>query len=250
MNWHYVEGSEQRGPVTDTDLEALAQSGKVGPDTLVWREGMAEWLPYGQVKSPPAAAPLRMAVPTMMPAGHVLCAECGRAFPTEEVIRHGDQYICAACKPVFLQKLKEGVAMPGAMVYAGFWIRFGAKFLDGLVMILPMIGAELAVASVLGTSSPIQTFFVNSSIGVILVGTYSIFFVGKYGATPGKMAAKLLIVNPDGSKVSYAKAAGRFFAGEYVSGYLTLWIGDMMAGWDSEKRALHDRICSTRVIRK
>jgi uncharacterized RDD family membrane protein YckC len=250
MNWHYLEGSEQKGPVTDADLEALVRGGKVGPGTLVWREGMAEWLPYGQVQAVPAAAPLRMAGPKEAPPGQVLCAECGRAFPPEEVIRHGNLSICADCKPVFLQKLKEGVAMPGTMVYAGFWVRFGAKFVDGLVLIIPLVAAEFAIGYLMGNASPRSSFGINSLIGLILGGSYSTWFVGKYGATPGKMAAKLRIVNSDGSKVSYAKAAGRFFACEYVSGYLTLWIGDMMAGWDIEKRALHDRICNTRVIRQ
>jgi hypothetical protein len=32
--------------------------------------------------------------------------------------------------------------------------------------------------------------------------------------------------------------------------FLTLYIGFIMAAFDIEKRALHDRICSTRVIRK
>jgi uncharacterized RDD family membrane protein YckC len=64
------------------------------------------------------------------------------------------------------------------------------------------------------------------------------------------MAARLLIVNPDGSKVSYAKALGRFFASEYVVAIFTLCIGYLMVAWDPEKRGLHDRICNTRVIRK
>jgi uncharacterized RDD family membrane protein YckC len=79
---------------------------------------------------------------------------------------------------------------------------------------------------------------------------YYTFFVGKFGATPGKMATSLLIVNADGSKVSYAKALGRYFATEFISGCFTLGIGYLMVAWDPEKRALHDRICGTRVIRK
>ena len=72
--------------------------------------------------------------------------------------------------------------------------------------------------------------------------------VGKHGATPGKMACGLKVVSPDGGPVSYGKACGRFFA-EMLSG-LTLGIGYIMVAFDDEKRALHDRICNTRVIRK
>lgn len=38
--YHYAEGDEQRGPV---EREALR--GRIRPDTLVWREGMADWKP-------------------------------------------------------------------------------------------------------------------------------------------------------------------------------------------------------------
>jgi uncharacterized RDD family membrane protein YckC len=52
----------------------------------------------------------------------------------------------------------------------------------------------------------------------------------------------------DGGKVSYGRAVGRHFA-KYLSSF-TLGIGYIMAGIDDEKRALHDRICNTRVIKK
>jgi len=250
MNWYYLEGSEQRGPVTDADLESLVRAGAVGPETLVWHEGMAEWLPCAQARPASAASPLRMAVPVNAPPGQVLCAECGRAFPPEEVIRHGNQFICAACKPVFLQKLKEGVTPLGALNYAGFWIRFAARFLDGLILAVPIVAFEVVVFFVLGRNSQVPAFFLNSSFGMLVGCSYSTFLVGKYGATVGKMATGLRIVNPDGSKVSYGKAAGRFFAADYVSGCFTLCIGYLMAAWDPEKRALHDRMCGTRVIYK
>jgi len=78
--------------------------------------------------------------------------------------------------------------------------------------------------------------------------SYSVFFVGRYGATPGKMALKLQIVRSDFSKVSYLRALGRYFA-QSLSGLL-LYLGYIMAGFDSEKRALHDYICDTRVIKR
>jgi uncharacterized RDD family membrane protein YckC len=75
-----------------------------------------------------------------------------------------------------------------------------------------------------------------------------IFFVGKYGATPGKMACRLKIVESEGGKVTYARAVGRHFA-KYIS-MITLYIGFLMAAFDEQKRSLHDRICDTRVIRR
>jgi uncharacterized RDD family membrane protein YckC len=77
---------------------------------------------------------------------------------------------------------------------------------------------------------------------------YETWFVGKFAATPGKMACKIKVVNADGSKVSYLKALGRYFAKMLSS--LILFIGYIMVAFDSEKRGLHDHICNTRVIRK
>jgi len=78
--------------------------------------------------------------------------------------------------------------------------------------------------------------------------TYATFFIGKYAATPGKMACKLKVVTSDGGQVSYARAFGRYFA-EFLSAII-FFIGYIMAAFDEEKRALHDRICDTRVIKK
>jgi uncharacterized RDD family membrane protein YckC len=86
-------------------------------------------------------------------------------------------------------------------------------------------------------------FLLRIAIGACYEGT----FVGQYGATPGKMVLRLKVVMPDGSRVSMARAFGRYFA--KILSWCTLTIGFIIAGFDPEKRALHDHICSTRVVR-
>jgi uncharacterized RDD family membrane protein YckC len=249
MIWNYLEDNVQKGPVTDEDLDALVRYGKLNENTLVWHEGMSEWQTYRQAKGPiPTTASPSPNIPA---EGQVVCAECGRVYAPDQVIRHGNVFICAACKPVFLQKLKEGVAMPGTMNYAGFGIRFGAKFIDGLLLYVATMPMIFAIQGLPGSSQPNPTrALITYPISMAVAMTYTTLFVGRFGATPGKMATKLRIVNPDGSKVSYGKALGRYFAAEYISGCFTLCIGYLMVLWDDERRALHDRICSTRVIRK
>lgn len=253
MTWHYLDGTDQKGPVSDTDLAALAANGAIDRNTYVWHEGMTEWKPYGEISAPPAggvavAAPptLAAAVPPAMPAGGVACAECGRVFAPSDVIRIGDNYICAECKPVFVQKLREGIAPGGHLRYVGFLIRGGSIILDGIILWIVILPLDMLLLRIMGTRAPILNFFINLSIGAV----YYVFFLGKFGATPGKMANKIRVVNPDGSRISYGKAFGRYFASNYLSGMFTLCIGYLMAIWDSEKRALHDRICNTRVVRK
>jgi len=93
-----------------------------------------------------------------------------------------------------------------------------------------------------------QLFMVLAQVGylVILAG-YSTFFHGKYGATPGKMACGLKVVTPEGTPIRYGRAFGRAMA-EILS-RMICDIGYIIAAFDSQKRALHDHIANTRVIR-
>ena len=69
--------------------------------------------------------------------------------------------------------------------------------------------------------------------------SYETFMIGKYGATLGKMALKIHVMMADGGKVTYMRSLGRYF-GKMLSG-LTCLIGYIMAAFDDERRALHDR---------
>jgi hypothetical protein len=51
MTWFYAVGPEQRGPVDDAALDRLIAAGDIGPDTLVWRAGMAEWRPLRDART-------------------------------------------------------------------------------------------------------------------------------------------------------------------------------------------------------
>jgi uncharacterized membrane protein len=112
MNWYYVEAGQQAGPVDDGLLTSLVTSGKIQPDTLVWHEGMTAWTPYGQLAQTPAAGVGEPPRPDGATGG-IICSECGRTFGPDQVIRHGDRWVCAACKPIFLQRLREGIAEAG-----------------------------------------------------------------------------------------------------------------------------------------
>jgi uncharacterized RDD family membrane protein YckC len=262
MNWYYAVDEEQVGPLTEAEFNALVTEGKIKPDTKVWRDGMAEWASYADLAYVPGApaaatlAPLPMAGPaaamTMTPATSVLtsgyhkCVECGGSFPEIEMISFDNAWVCAACKPVYVQKLKEGIAPMGTLNYAGFWIRAGAKVLDGIILWVAIFSLDMITIMVVMRSSPRAAGFVNMAINLIVGISYAVYFNGRFGATPGKMALKLKIVRPDGEAITYGRAVGRYFA-EMLSS-LTFFVGYMMAGWDEEKRALHDRVADTRVI--
>ena len=169
------------------------------------------------------------------------------------MLQYEGSWVCAACKPIFFQRVKEGVVPVGQLNYARIGSRFAAVFIDGLIIIALTITPQILMYG--GWTEYIGRYkqHVPGWITVVSLllsygfpALFETFFIGKYGATPGKMLMKVKVVMPDGGRVSYARALGRHFA-KILSGII-LYIGYLMAFWDDEKRALHDRICTTRVI--
>ena len=190
------------------------------------------------------------------------CSECGRATPADELAQFGDRLICGYCKQNYAQKLREGVAPVRAVAYGGFWIRFVAVVIDTIILgiVQGVLNVVLFGSMFRGTTRfepgmrpeeflgpMIGVIGISWLVGVAITSCYEAFFVYKMGATPGKMALGLKVVRPDGRPVDLGRAFGRYFA-KMLSG-LILLIGYIIAAFDSEKRALHDMICDTRVVR-
>ncbi|MCP4403168.1 MAG: RDD family protein [bacterium] len=255
MEWYYAEGGRRVGPVDSFEFESLVETGVITPETHVWNETLTKWTPYGKLvqgDAPSQAPPNPESSGINFSQEYASCGECGKRLPQDEMIRFQNTWVCGNCKLHFIQKLKEGGRVSNEVTYAGFWIRFAAKFIDNIIsgLIGGVLGGALGFAlfSVIDNESDVGLFFqvIFQLMGILIGGVYSTFFVGKYGATPGKMMLHLKVVRPDGEKVGYPRALGRYFA-EWLSGMI-LAIGYIMAAFDEEKRSLHDRICDTRVI--
>jgi uncharacterized RDD family membrane protein YckC len=121
--------------------------------------------------------------------------------------------------------------------YGGFWIRVGARLIDSLVLLLPLV----LLRDRLGAMLPI----------VVWVGNwlYFAFMESSYNqATLGKLACGLAVTDLEGQRISFARATGRHFA-QFFCG-LTLGLGYAMVGWTRQKRGLHDFIAGTLVVRR
>jgi uncharacterized RDD family membrane protein YckC len=193
------------------------------------------------------------------------CSQCGQPAPPDELARFGETLICPNCKNSYVQRLREGVApMQPAFRYAGFWIRFVAALIDGIilgvsssaVMLLLLGRAFRPFVQVRPDATPAQAlaafgtilgaFALGAVVGEIIGATYEGFFVSRVGATPGKMVLSLKVVRPNGGPITLGRAIGRYFAKRLSS--ITLGIGYIIAGFDAQKRAMHDMIVDTRVI--
>ena len=247
MNYYYAVGGQQNGPVPEEQLDQLVTSGSLSPETLVWKEGMANWEAYSTIKpgaAGSASAP-PIAVSSLPIANGVVCTVCRGIFPPDQVIRYGEQYVCGTCKPRFVQGLREGTIFAAdALSYASFGKRFLAKILDFLIGNVIGILVGLGGAAILPRT--LSAYFSLNLLSFIIGVGYPVFFNGRWGQTLGKMAMRIKIVTPEGSPIGYMRALGRLFA-EILSGCL-IAVGYLMVLWEPERRALHDRIAGTRVI--
>jgi uncharacterized RDD family membrane protein YckC len=188
----------------------------------------------------------------------MFCGECGGSFAVQDLARFGNSYVCPNCKPAYVQRMREGGQPFGATMtgvrYGGFWIRVLAVFIDGLIMgvvITPLfliVGFGAGMFHAVDAENPpnIAAILLFELFALALVMVYQVWFLTKKGATPGKMAVGIKVVMADGQGLTVGRAIGRYFA--YLLSGFTLYIGYIIAAFDSQKRALHDHICNTRVI--
>ena len=191
------------------------------------------------------------------------CSDCGRLVPVNQLAMIGYVVVCAQCQPRYMDRL--GVGSQGGWHYAGFWIRWFARAIDGAIFVIavwilsilleiaigaatPFVGGILLVF--IGAMGPARGWgivFLTIVFGVMtMMAAYEVFFVSIKGATPGKMILGLKIIRSDGSRLRLGGAIGRTLA-KWINEF-TMNLGYIMAGIDVQKRALHDRLCDTRVI--
>lgn len=131
--------------------------------------------------------------------------------------------------------------------YAGFWIRFVAYFIDSIIL-----GAALGLLArfVLGIDNldVEQPFSVSETlIGLVLQGIYFVSMWVRFGASIGKMAVGIIIVQADDyGRITVGQAVGRFF-GQFLSA-IPLLLGFIWAAFDPRKQTWHDKLAGTVVI--
>ncbi len=213
------DGTEY-GPTTLAELKAWIGDGRVANATQVWRSDTTNWLP----------------------------AEKYTELKTE------------------LSQLNDAAASARlrSLAAAGFWARLGAylvdHFLIGMVVFAVwslMAGSQqwkFSFPTQIKTEAEFQAF-VNQLV-VLSYQTafiyypfflfYDVFFNGRYGATPGKMAIGARIIKVDGRRIGYETAFLRWLASRL--GEAVFFLGYLMMIFQPQKRALQDYLAGTRVV--
>lgn len=140
--------------------------------------------------------------------------------------------------------------------YGGFWLRVVAYIIDGvlLTIALGIVGQILGISFIPADPARVDPFEAMSQMGsfqaIGLVVNWLYFALmesSARGATVGKMAVGLRVVDEHGQRISFLRATGRFFA-KLISTMILL-IGYLMVAFTDRKRGLHDIMAGTLVVK-
>jgi uncharacterized RDD family membrane protein YckC len=165
--------------------------------------------------------------------------------------------------------IAAGVRVAAPPPYAGFWLRFAASLVDGLILGVPFWLVVIVLFTVFGGFGLMMrqrpadpravAAFLGPIFGLFFLGMVAfvivewLYFAGMESserqATFGKSVMSVRVTDYEGRRLTFGHASGRFFA-KLISGLIPFAIGYIMAGFTEKKQALHDLIAATLVLRK
>jgi uncharacterized RDD family membrane protein YckC len=156
-----------------------------------------------------------------------------------------------------------GLSSGTSWLYAGFWRRFWAYLLDGIILFV-VSGLVYTVAfavsfgiwhrfdelSLIDIDSAYRGNIVGHVFSFVLPWLYyALFESSTKQATLGKIAFEIYVTDLEGRRITFARASARYFCMILISP-LTFGIGFVMAGLTAKRQALHDKIAECLVLRR
>lgn len=175
----------------------------------------------------------------------MFCQSCGKENPAAATF-------CGHC----------GIAIPRTAAgaspeYAGFWLRFGAILIDGLLWsffagtVMLLIVLLLFRMVLEGATEPVLILAMAVPYFGLYLGWYFYFAFlesSSWQASIGKRIVGLYVTDKAGNRLTFGRATGRSFS-KMISD-MTLGVGYIMAGFTEKKQALHDIIAECLVLRR
>ncbi|HET7137510.1 MAG TPA: RDD family protein [Gaiellaceae bacterium] len=119
---------------------------------------------------------------------------------------------------------------------AGFWRRFGAAFVDGVLV---------------GVVDTILRYFLNeagSVLAILVSFVYYTYFHGTTGQTPGDAALGIKVLDIETREViGYQRAFVRALVA--IVSYLVVFLGFLWMLWDPRRQTWHDKAAGTVPVR-
>lgn len=114
---------------------------------------------------------------------------------------------------------------------AGFWRRFAAALIDGVL--LGVVNAILQL--IVGKGA-------GYVLGLVISLAYFTWFHGRTGQTPGDAALSIRVVDEragTATPIGYGRAAGRWVVS--IASALVILVGYLWMLWDPKKQTWHDK---------
>ena len=255
MQMYYVAVQNQQcGPYAEDVLRQLMQTNQITPDSLVWCDSLTEWTPLNRV-------------PELL----VLWTEIKRSTPsaTSDAPRKTDgtedtpneQYPPNQPYQPY-QPNPYGYGPPSNSGFAGFFRRFAALWLDGIILNVLGIGLILIVLSVArtfvlgGDASPEEVEELSEMLSgpLTLVGMiiawlyYALSESSVLQATLGKRLMGIYVTDIYGRRLSFGRATCRWLC--KVPSAMIFGIGFLLALVTPRCQALHDLLVGSLVLKR
>jgi len=128
--------------------------------------------------------------------------------------------------------------------YAGFWRRLAAYLIDGL-----LLGAVQVTLAIIVQPNDLRTQANVAPVGIVLGWAYfALMESSPAQATVGKIALGIYVTDRHGDPIDFRRASIRYWA--KILSSLVLMLGWLMAAFTPGKRALHDYLAGTYVLRR
>ncbi len=183
-------------------------------------------------------------------SGLAVCSTCGGSFCPNCIISLQGKTVCAGCKGGVVQDIKSNAS--DGLDMAGRGARFGAQFVDGLLMMLSVFPI-LMVIGMWSLTDPkvnqqLAAQIVTNLLPAILFCAYEALMLQSRGQTLGKMVAKIKVVQADGSDLTTAQCWKRAGSRSLLAITQIGGIIDILMIFSANRQCLHDRIAKTRVV--
>jgi uncharacterized RDD family membrane protein YckC len=252
--WYFADGQDRQGPLSADDMRQRFQRGDITLATLVWREGFAQWAPRSEAVDELQLQNLASAASNLGSGidlrGDYTAIDNGTApLPGTG----GGTYSPYTAPAAATGYANAAVVNGQDVVYAGFWKRYAAYFIDYILLTVVTLPLSMII-NLTGAGSGNESVQVALTLVVMLlsmvisIGYYAGFHASRGGATLGKMAVGIKVVRGNGERISFLRAFCRYLA--TIVSSLILMIGFIMAAFTERKQALHDMMCDTLVVDK
>ena len=252
--WYFADGQERQGPLSAEEMRQRFQRGDITLATLVWREGFAQWAPLSEAVDELQLQNLASAASSVGSGidlrGDYTAIDNG----TAPLPGTGGGTYSPYTAPAAATGYAGSAVVDGQdVVYAGFWKRYAAYFIDYILLTVVTLPLSMII-NVMGAGSGNEGVQVALTLVVMLlslvisIGYYAGFHASRGGATLGKMAVGIKVVRGNGERISFLRAFCRYLA--TIVSSLILMIGFIMAAFTERKQALHDMMCDTLVVDK